>query len=105
MSMQYSGALGGADTQFASDQAKYTFATPTDGNPMSLWPRGIWFTTDDFGNSPGITCQSIGATNWRYHAYVISLVNPAYIYNVGQFGDPNAADNYNACNGAGGPVW
>ena len=105
MNMMYGGALGGIAAQFATDQAQYTFATPTDGSPITQWSRGIWFTTDDFGNSPGISCQSVNSTNWRYHAYVINIANPNYIYNIGKFGDPNAADDFSGCEGNGPLHW
>lgn len=105
MSMQYQGALGSIASQFSTDEAKYTFATPTDGDPSSQWRRGIWFTTDDFGNSPGISCQSVTSTNWRYHAYVISSLNSTYIYNVGKFSNPNSGDDFDGCLSNVGPPW
>jgi hypothetical protein len=102
MNMSYSRSLGNVATQFASDSARYIFATPTNGFQLSTYNRGIWFTTDPFGNNAGITCQSLNSTNWKYHAYVIDIRDSSHIYNVGAFADPSAGDDYHLCLGTTG---
>jgi hypothetical protein len=105
MNMEHSTVLGGVATQFKIDSARYEFVSPTDGDPASQYTRGMWYTTDPFGNSPGLTCLSLAGFSWRFHAYVTDLRNPDnFIYNVGSFQNPNGPDDYNVCNGPV-PAW
>lgn len=105
LSMQYADILP-ASSQFASSQAKFLLASPTTGTASSQYQKGIWFTTDTTGSSPGVTLPSLPDTaEWTYQAWVVSIPNTSFKYNIGRFDSPNTRDNNQFCELSGGLIW
>ncbi len=105
LSMQYADILP-ASSQFSSAQAKFLLASPTTGTASSQYQKGLWFTTDTSGSNPGITLPVLPDTaEWTYQAWVVSMTNTSFKYNIGRFDSPAARDNNQLCELAGGLIW
>lgn len=103
MTMDYIDILGGVAAQFPSDSGKFTLAAPTTGD-TNLYYRGLWFSSDGRTPVQGLTIQQIPDTaGWTYQAWIFDRRNISYIYDMGRFQTPWAADDNNLCGGTETP--
>lgn len=89
---------------FGSSLARYILASPTSVYASAEFERGLWFSRDTIGNLEGITLPFLNDTlEWVYQAWVYERSNPANIYSMGRFINPNTSDDYNQCQGLNAP--
>ncbi len=104
--MNYDDVLGNIATQFSTDNAQYILASPTALFASQQFSKGIWFTLDTFGTTQGLTMLPLADTlDWIYEAWVIYNLDSLNPISLGRFGDPNAADNNQQCQGMLGMSW
>lgn len=105
MKMDYAEVLPAA-SQFAGATGTYMLASPTDLYASFNVAKGLWFSTDTLGNTPGLTLPVLPDTaEWTYQAWVVDNRDSANrIYNIGRFVNPNGADDNQQCAGSN-PGW
>jgi len=101
--MSYSDILP-LSTIFGSSLARYILASPTSDYASAEFERGLWFSRDTVGNLAGISLPFLNDTlEWIYQGWVYERSNPANIYNMGRFNNPDITDSYNQCQGPNTP--
>jgi hypothetical protein len=91
VSMHSSHVLGNIASQFISDNARFTYATPTSLDTTDEY-KGIWFCNPSNGDKT-ISCLAIpDSLDWLYEAFIILKSDTSQIWSLGKFSDPNAAD-------------
>lgn len=103
LNMGYSDILP-ASNGFASSTANFVLASSTGAFASAEFEKGLWFSGDTAGSTAGLTLPVLSdTTEWTYQAWVYERNNPANIYNMGRFDDPDTSDGFNQCQSSNAP--